>query len=128
MVAVQYISTRQNSARQLPGTARGDMVLQQDDLPAEIHGWHQTAFEPAKTPEQLPEGQFWWTHVWHYTNGPQYSIVAFDQADWPSWHELTICYQAIGWTLVDRRVVEVRDSPENHWPAVVATLEKPGAG
>ena len=47
------------------------------------------------------------------------------QADWTSWHELTICYQAIGWTLVDRKVVGAGDAPENHWPVVLATLEKP---
>jgi hypothetical protein len=124
MVAIQYVSTRQESPQKLPGTARGDLVLQQDVLPKEIHGWRQTAFEPAKPPELLPEGQFWWTHIWHYTNGTQRCIVTFDQADWTVWHELTMCYEAIGWTLVDRQVLEVVDLNYGHWPLVLASLEK----
>ena len=123
MVAMQYFSTRQNSTQTLPGTARGDLVLQQNDLPAEIAGWRQTAFEPAKSPEELPEGQFWWTHVWKYTNGPQNGIVTFDQADFMHWHDLTVCYRGIGWTVADKSVLAgTADTQE--WPCVVARMNK----
>ncbi len=123
MVAMQYFLTRQNSTQTLPGTARGDLVLQQNDLPAEIAGWRQTAFEPAKSPEELPEGQFWWTHVWNYTNGPQNGIVTFDQADFMHWHDLTVCYRGIGWTVTDKSVLAGTADTQG-WPCVVARMNK----
>ena len=125
MVAVQYISTRQNSARQLPGTARGDMVLQQDDLPAKIHGWHQTAFEPAKSPEHLPEGQYWWVHLWEYAQPQAKAVVTFDQLGLSHWHELTDCYKGNGWILTER-TIETEDNATlgSEWEYVIARFNK----
>ncbi|MBC7965079.1 MAG: exosortase U [Fuerstia sp.] len=125
MVAMQYISTLVNSSSQLPGTARGDLVLQPDDLPREIHGWRQTGFEPAKPPEQLPERQYWWTHSWNYTNGTLNSIVAFDQATWMNWHDLTSCYQSSGWQVSKRDIVDENEIVGD-WPCVVAEFQKDG--
>lgn len=124
LVVVQML-TKPKPEQRIPGPARGDLVLEKDVLPDVIGQWRCTQFQPAKPPEQLLEGQFWWTHSWNYTKPPLAAYVALDQADWTSWHELTVCYQAIGWTLVDRQLVEGGDSSENHWPVVVATLEKP---
>jgi hypothetical protein len=69
----------------------------------------------------LPDGQFWWTHAWNYQRNKLDAIVAFDQANWKSWHELTVCYQAIGWTLVDRQVMSISDAVS----VVQASFEKP---
>ena len=127
MVLTQFLSSRMKPEKQRPGTERNDLVLNKDHLPQDMHGWKQSSFEAAKPAEQLTEGQFWWTHSWIYAKPPLTAYVALDQADWTSWHELTICYQAIGWTLVDRRLVDPGDpgeEPDNHWPTVVARLEK----
>lgn len=124
MVATQYFSTRVNSTRQRPGIERGDVVLQQNDLPIEIHGWRQTAFEPAKPAEDLPKGQFWWTHVWNYTNGTQNCVVTFDQADFTTWHELTICYRATGWELTKREVVSRESTAIGRWDIVIAHFKR----
>lgn len=107
--------------RQPPGPERGDLVLQRHDLPDEILGWHCLGFKPALPSEKLPDGQFWWTHFWNYRRQSLDALVAFDQADWKSWHELTVCYQAIGWTLVDREVISTTDNVS----VVLASLEKP---
>ena len=104
-----------------PGPGRGDLVLQQNTLPEEILGWHFQRFQPALPPEQLPDGQFWWTHAWNYHRNKLDALVAFDQAHWKSWHELTRCYQAIGWKIVDRKLVSVSDTLK----VVQASLEKP---
>lgn len=127
MVAMQFVAGRMKPEKQRPGPERNDLVLRQEDLPSEIHGWKQSSFEAATPVEQLTEGQFSWTHSWNYAKPPINAYVAVDQADWTSWHELTICYQAIGWTLADRKVVEVKDAGEIRWPAVVATLTKPSS-
>lgn len=107
-VVIQIFNTRPEP--EPPGPRRGDLVLKQNVLADEIFGWHFRRFEPALPPEQLPDGQFWWTHSWKYRRNQLDALVAFDQANWKSWHELTMCYQAIGWTLVDRQVVSISDA------------------
>ena len=118
-VAIQTFNTRPEPIG--PGPQRGDLVLQQNALPEEILGWRFQRFQPALPSEQLPDGQFWWTHSWTYRRNQLDSLVAFDQANWRSWHELTMCYQAIGWTLVNRQFVSISDAAS----VVQATFEKP---
>jgi hypothetical protein len=118
-VAIQIFNTRPEP--EAPGPQRGDIVLQRNALPVEICGWHFRGFQPALPSEQLPDGQFWWTHSWNYRRNQLDALVAFDQANWRSWHELTMCYQAIGWTLVNRQVVSISDAVS----VVQATFEKP---
>ncbi len=103
MGLMQWI-TRSREVRLPPGPGRGDIVVRQDALPAAIDGWKQIQFTPAKEPEQLPDGQFWWSFTWQYQKGDLVALVALDQADWDGWHELTICYRAIGWELTGRTV------------------------
>jgi hypothetical protein len=118
-VAIQTFNTRPEPIG--PGPQRGDLVLQQNALPEEILGWRFQRFQPALPSEQLPDGQFWWTHIWNYRRNRLDALVAFDQANWSSWHELTVCYQAIGWKLADRRLVSV----SNNVKIVQASFEKP---
>jgi hypothetical protein len=118
-VTIQIFNTRPEP--EPPGPGRGDLVLKQNVLADEIVGWHFRRFEPALPSEQLPNGQFWWTHAWNYHRNKLDALVAFDQANWKSWHELTMCYQAIGWTLVNRQVVSISDAVS----VVQATFEKP---
>lgn len=118
-VAIQTFNTRPEPVG--PGPQRGDLVLQQNALPTEMRGWHFRRFQPALPSEQLPDGQFWWTHAWNYRRNQLDALVAFDQANWRSWHELSMCYQAIGWTLVNRQVVSISDAVS----VVQATFERP---
>ena len=118
-VTIQIFNTRPEP--EPPGPGRGDLVLKQNVLADEIVGWHFRRFEPALPSEQLPDGQFWWTHAWNYHRNQLDALVAFDQANWKSWHELTVCYQAIGWTLVDRQIVSISDTVT----VVQASFEKP---
>lgn len=113
--------TKKDASLKIPGASRGDLTLEKDALPDEIGEWRCTGFHAALPPEQLPDGQFWWTHSWLYQRPGMSAYVAFDQADWDGWHELTICYQASGWTLAERAVVNVNTL---EWPVVVAKLTK----
>ncbi len=79
-----------------PGQQRGDIVLAGDVLPSQIKEWTLTGFEPAKMPDRLPEGQYWWTHSWTYESPIGLCVVAFDQADWKVWHE-TFLLLSGGW-------------------------------
>ena len=110
--------------KEAPGLTRGDLVLNDETLPTELAGWTKTQFLPALKPEQLPKGQWWWTHAWHYQQNPLAAIVAFDQADWTNWHELTVCYEATGWELTSRTVYDVSDSKLKNWRYVVAEFKK----
>lgn len=103
-----------------PGVVRGDLVLKESDLPKVINDWTRTGFQPAASNDELAPGQYWWTHIWQYGLQGHTAIVAFDQADWKSWHELTICYQANDWILQRRVVIEQTDG----WDVVVAQFQR----
>jgi hypothetical protein len=118
-IAIQILNHKPE--KEPPGPERGDLVLQRQDLPDDIMGWHCQGFKPALPAEELLDGQFWWTHSWNYRKPQLDAIVAFDQADWKSWHELTVCYQSIEWKLVDREVITISDTVS----VVLASLEKP---
>ena len=49
MIASRYILPS-GRVGNLPGPARGDLVLQEQDLPAELAGWKKVQFIPAADP------------------------------------------------------------------------------
>jgi hypothetical protein len=118
---VTQVVTKQSEEVKPPGPERGDLALSRDFLPQQIEEWNNTAFE-VQSPEQLPQGQFWWTHRWNYANGALNSTVTLDQANFQHWHDLTVCYQAIGWTVTSRRVADGRSQTED-WPCIVAQMK-----
>ena len=126
MILTQLIQDRfqLSPKKQAPGLTRGDLVLNEETLPAELDGWTKTRFLPALAPEELPEGQWWWTHAWHFQQNAVAAIVAFDQADWADWHELTVCYKATGWELKKRIIYDTSDNESHNWRYVVAEFEK----
>ena len=116
------VMTKQSEENKPPGPERGDLSLSRDSLPQEIGEWSNTGFD-VQSPEQLPQGQFWWTHRWNYANGAMNSTVTLDQANFKHWHDLTVCYQALGWTVTNRRVA-VGHSQTEDWPCIVAHMKK----
>ena len=128
MMAIRIIQSQfqLTTKFQPPGPSRGDLSLTDSDLPEMLGEWSKTQFIPPKSPEDLPDGQWWWTHAWHYSRGQYNSIVAFDQADWQSWHELTICYEAGGWELTERTVHHNAESEFPDWGYVTAVFQRNG--
>lgn len=106
---------------QAPGIERGDMPLTESSLPAVVGEWQQVKFLP---PGDAPEGQFWWSHSWHYRTDDVQAIVSYDQADWNGWHELSECYSATGWTLKSR---DIEREESSDWDYVVSTFTKGNA-
>ncbi|MBL8813845.1 MAG: exosortase U [Planctomycetaceae bacterium] len=122
LILTRYL-TRKPTQLKIPGPARGDLVLVAGDLPESLGAWKQIRFEPAGEPTQLPDGQFWWSHVWQYSDGNLGGSVAFDQAGFEHWHDLTICYEALGWTVVQRRIVRPENDTTN-WPCVLVSFHR----
>ncbi|MFO1001518.1 MAG: exosortase U [Planctomycetaceae bacterium] len=116
------VVTKQSEEVKPPGPERGDLALSRDSLPQQIDEWINTGFE-VQSPEQLPQGQFWWTHRWNYANGALNSTVTLDQANFKHWHDLAVCYQALGWTVTHRRVADGQSQTED-WPCIVAQMKK----
>lgn len=110
-----------NRQRERPGLERGDIALSDECLEPMIDGWRKVKFAEAPPPESLPEQQFWWTHAWHYIKKADPALVAFDQANWSGWHELSECYSGAGWSMDSRKVI--CPEPEN-WPYVVSRFSK----
>ncbi len=116
------VLNKQAEDNQPPGPARGDISLSRNALPQQIGDWKFAAFE-VQSPEQLPQGQYWWTHRWNYTIQDLNSTVTLDQANFMHWHDLTVCYQGIGWTVTDKRTAD-GNSQAADWPCIVAHLKK----
>ncbi len=111
------------SLSKVPGPERGDMMLKADSLPAEIGNFKQQQFEAPTSPEQLPDGQFWWVHSWVYGNDRLKCLISLDQADWTSWHDLSVCYQATGWSLNERKIYKMPESGGGTWHVVTLDLQ-----
>jgi hypothetical protein len=90
-------------------------------------GWRQTKFSPPDEANKLPEGQFWWVHQWNYSTDVIQAVVTFDQLGLNHWHELTHCYQGLGWKLTDRTICqEESDGGAAPWEYVVARFSRNG--
>lgn len=124
MIAIQFLAGRMNAAKQRAGIERNDMVLKEDDLPGEIEHWNRALFTPAKAEEQLAEDQIVWTHSWSFQQDALSAHVAFDQAGFMHWHDLTVCYQGLGWTMTTKSVQSDTDELDR-WPVCVAHFKKP---
>lgn len=111
---------------QLPGPERGDLRLEDNCLSAEYGNWKKHDFTPASPPESLGEGEVAWIHSWTFQNGNLPAQVSFDQAGFMHWHDLTVCYEGLGWT-VTHKAVAAKSVGTDKWPCVVARLQKPDA-
>ena len=122
MIAIKIIQSQfQLTTRfQPPGPARGDLELRDECLPETMAGWQKQGFTPPQ--QEVPEGQRFWTHSWLYQCKFGSAIVAFDQAGFTGWHELSQCYAAQGWTLENR---EIREDKSGNWNYVVSEFSKP---
>jgi hypothetical protein len=121
MGLLQTLARPSGARREKPGPTRGDLVLTEEALPAELAGWTMTKFIPAPPVDELPEGQYWWVHQWQYQKDGMTALVSFDQLGEDQWHELTYCYRGLHW-VIDERIVRIDEEPIA--PFVVAVLSK----
>lgn len=111
---------------QRPGRSRGDIFLKDLDLPAAIGIWKKYNFSPPASPVQMHAEQTWISHSWKFKNGDRQAVVAFDQENWTEWHELSVCYEMQGWTLIERTIVSNSD-PLDNWPFVISRFQRDGS-
>ena len=106
---------QQKRLRQLDDAVLDRMTnLQRDALPEEwIFGSLQSFRQESRSKLMLLGTR---SNVWTYANDSGASILAVDFS-FEAWHELTICYRRIGWSMVSRRVVRIL---ENELPVVEA--------
>ncbi len=101
--------------------------LKEDALPKELETWKLARFEASERGPGSDLGQH--SDVWQYAAPNCNPVVSFDQA-FPGWHELTRCYQNMGWELVPDRIVVLPPEAEflvneRAWPYVRAEFKKP---
>lgn len=108
----------------IPGAARGDLLVDRDFLPVSEFGWALVDFS-SDSEASLEDGVFWFVHSWLLEREGLQCSVSLDQADWTSWHDLSVCYSAVGWTVTNYEAMEIPEG-EGFWHAVVLDLEKTG--
>lgn len=106
------------------GPERGDIRLTEDVLPTVIDGWKLSEFQEP-TGKGGVAGIIGWTHSWNAQRDGMGGIVCFDQVGFMGWHELTMCYEATGWT-ASNRTLKTSNSPQTgEWHSVCVELAKP---
>lgn len=124
MIILVQVATRQFGTGSLAakaGIARGDIRLNEDAIPTEVHDWNVVAFQEPK--EGDTADGIGWAHSWTFQKNQRKVVVSFDQVGFMDWHELTQCYQATGCTLADRKVMSGKKNQDaNDWGYVQATL------
>lgn len=68
-------------------------------MPAEWNGWILSDYREEKRDFSNPMGAY--SQLWTYQRGGQVCLFSMD-SPFPSWHDLAVCYQNIGWTLLDQ--------------------------
>lgn len=124
MVAMQIVAGRMKAANDAAGVESNSLALKEHDLPVRIENWNRVSFEPAKVRDDQSEEQRVWTHSWGFQKDGLSACVAFDQAGFAHWHDLTVCYQALGWTMSSKSVLS-STAETDQWPVVVARIRKP---
>lgn len=101
--------------------------LKREALPESLENWTLAKFDSQDRGPGSDLGQQ--SDVWYYAAPSCNPVVSFDQA-FPGWHELTRCYQNMGWELVPARTVVEPSEVEfqangRPWPFVRAEFQKP---
>lgn len=110
----------------VPGAARGDLLVDRDFFPAAELGWTVLDFSSSADAELEP-GVFWFVHSWLLEKDGIQCSLSLDQADWTSWHDLSVCYTAAGWTVNEYDAKEIPEG-EGFWHAVVLDIEENTGG
>lgn len=103
------------------GPERGDIRLSSDVLPKDIAEWKISNF---KNPdgEGGVAGVIGWTHSWTALKEGLAGLICFDQVGFMGWHELTLCYEATGWTVNDRTLKFSTSPKAGDWHSVSVKL------
>jgi len=124
MAGLRLFSSRVLEVSKTPGATRGDILLSEDSLPVEDFGWELKSFSSSADSE-IEEGVFWFEHSWLVAKDGIKCSVSLDQADWTSWHDLSICYTGAGWEVANYEALEIPEK-EGFWHAVTLDLKKSG--
>jgi exosortase len=104
-------------------TARA-LAIQQPFLPKRIGALRQERFDVRERTRDDALGNHSRSHTFVDSRGNTY-LVSCDFAYEGGWHELTICYQGVGWTLEDRSVrTDYRAADGSDWPLMEADFSK----
>lgn len=123
LVTVQILTGWIQATYEVAGTARNDLELNVDSLPDILGTWSKTSFERVSSGDGRNQNDRVWTHSWRFQKDRLSAYVAFDQAGFMHWHDLTVCYQGLGWSMDQKRVLSDADATEE-WPVVSARLSK----
>ncbi len=100
---------------------------EENDLPPKVDDW--TLVKDGYKAEDRKRGSDLGlrSDSWEYESPRCKAVASFDQT-FPGWHELTICYRNVGWTLVDRikreATIESEDDENGEsWPYIEAHFE-----
>ena len=92
------------------------LTFDEQSLPASFFDYEREGFEEVEREWSSDMGRF--SKIWHYSNAQKQCVVSIS-FPFHGWHELTRCYEGLGWQIQDRTAQSV---PEEGWQIVTASL------
>lgn len=77
------------------------LALNRESMPSQLGAFELTGFRAKHRAARAAEGEF--SRTWEYS-GENLQIMLSVDFVFPNWHELTLCYEGIGWNPLDRKV------------------------
>lgn len=74
--------------------------MNEEFLPLELDGWRRSAYEKEEQGEDSVFGGLV-SHRWLFVHPDGRRVVLSIDGPYESWHDLTTCYQGLGWNLVE---------------------------
>lgn len=100
---------------------RQQLTFSADDMPDQLEEWRllSDSYSTEQRGSVDSDGEF--TSAWLYAG---HGLTVRTAMDHPfcGWHTLEVCYQGIGWSVVEQRI----DRTEPDWPCQVFLFQKPG--
>jgi exosortase len=95
-----YLLWPSETAAQVAGDQSADAAfakLTADQLPADWNGWHRLDF----VTKSRPRFEARLSRYWAYRSGTRKMVTSIDYP-FMDWHDLLICYQAVGWSIKEQ--------------------------
>jgi exosortase len=121
LVNAMYNPTFAKSDRSI----RKGLTLEADDLNVTIDGVRKIGFKPQERDASSAFGNY--SRIYEYKDtADNLYLVSCDFPFGPTWHDLTICYLGVGWSLTDVSNIRPPIAPgDTAWEYVEANFDRP---
>lgn len=118
---VQWFQTTESPIAQLTSVPRLPALVE-SDLPVQVAGWKRVSYEHVTRERSSLFASDSFT--WEFQREALQAVVSID-CPWDQWHNLSVCYTAIGWDCRMQTMLEQDEAPNRQRTHSEIMLSKP---